>query len=306
MMLLLKPGPFAITSAGDPEQLYQDFMKYISNFKEFLLATNIDGEHSEQHANCGACKKAKTTLCLVGGDDMKNLFDHVGLVEAADTFDNAIDKITNGTKRQTNQATARFKLFQQMPQSGQHFAEWYIKVKEQADRCVWTDYNAKSAARDAILYQTDSKTLMKKIISEDLNFDDTIKYGLAIEQGARKVEEIRGSTSRKEEERVAALEEQVRALQTRRKPKKKTKCFTCTRPSHAPGQCPGKTVDCYSCGKRGHFKGSPACQKKNSKNGKNHQESSRAVAEESQSETDSESVGYMSESPDVDVKATNE
>ena len=106
MMLLLKPGPFAITSAGDPEQLYQDFMKYISNFKEFLLATNIDGEHSEQHANCGACKKAKATLPLVGGDDMKNLFDNVGLVEAADTFDKAIDKITNGIKGQTNHATA--------------------------------------------------------------------------------------------------------------------------------------------------------------------------------------------------------
>ena len=75
-----------------------------------------------------------------------------------------------------------------MPQGGNHFAEWYVKVKEQADRCVWTNYDAKAAARDAILYQKDSKTLMKKIISEDLDFDNTIKYGLAIEQGARKFE----------------------------------------------------------------------------------------------------------------------
>ena len=204
---------------------------------------------------------------------MKSLFDHVGLVEAADTFDNAIQKITDGIKQQTNQATARFKLFQQMPQGGQHFAEWYIKVKEQADRCVWTGYNAKSAARDTILYQTDSKTLMKKIISEDLNFEDTVKYGLSIEQGARKVDEIRGSTSRKEDERVAALEEQVRALQAKRTPRSKISCSTCTRPTHAEGQCPGKKVECYSCGRTGHFIGSAACQSKKKKSKKKNEQS---------------------------------
>jgi len=156
-----------------------------------------------------------------------------------------------------------------LPQGGQHFAGWYIKVKEQADRCVWTGYDAKSAARDAILYQTDSKTLMKKIISEDLSFDDSVKYGLAIEQGARKVAEIRGSTSRKEDERVAGLEEHVRALQVKRnKFRNKTKCATCTQPTHAQGQCPGKNVVCFSCEKTGHFKGSPACQNKHNKKGK--------------------------------------
>ena len=34
------------------------------------------------------------------------------------------------------------------------------------------------ATRDAILYQTD-KTLMKKINAEDLNLDNTVRYGLA-------------------------------------------------------------------------------------------------------------------------------
>ena len=133
MMLLLKPGPFLVKAVGDPEQLYQDFVKYTTNFKEFLTATDAAGAHTEGHAHCGACRKAKATLRLVGGDAMKSLFDHVGSVEEDDTFDTAINKITNGIK-QTNQATARFKLFQQMPQGGQHFAEWYVKVKEQADR----------------------------------------------------------------------------------------------------------------------------------------------------------------------------
>ena len=31
---------------------------------------------------------------------------------------------------------------------------------------------------------------MKKIISEDLSFDDTVKYGLVMEQGAGKVNKL--------------------------------------------------------------------------------------------------------------------
>lgn len=43
-----------------------------------------------------------------------------------------------------------------------------------------------------ILYRTYDKNL-KKIISESLSFDDAVKYGLAIAQGAGKVEQTRGS-----------------------------------------------------------------------------------------------------------------
>ena len=55
-----------------------------------------------------------------------------------------------------------------------------MKIKEPAERCVWMGYDVKAGARDAILYQTDDKNLMKKIVSEDLSFDDTMKYGLAM------------------------------------------------------------------------------------------------------------------------------
>ena len=148
MMLLLKPGPFLIKRAGDPEQLYQDFTKYIANFEEFLIATGAAGVHAATHTDCGACTKAKATLRLIGGEEMKSLFDHVGGVSDADTFEQAVNKVSEGIQKQTNQATARFKLFQQMPQGGHCFAEWYMKVKEQADRCVWTGYDAKAAARE--------------------------------------------------------------------------------------------------------------------------------------------------------------
>lgn len=77
--------------------------------------------------------------------------------------------------------------------TGCRFAEWHFR--KQADKCAWAGYDAKAAAvRDAILYQTDDKNLMK-IIYEDLNFDDIVRYGLAMKQESHKMEQMRNQTS---------------------------------------------------------------------------------------------------------------
>lgn len=53
---------------------------------------------------------------------------------------------------------------------------------------------------------------MKKIVSGDLSFDDMVRCGLVMEQGAQRVEQIKGCMSGKDEDRVTAQEEQVTAL----------------------------------------------------------------------------------------------
>ena len=80
MMLPLKQGPFHIRQVINPEQLHQTFTKYISNFKEFLIATGAEGHYTTAHVHCGGCKKIKVFLRLMGGDEMKMkiLFDFVG------------------------------------------------------------------------------------------------------------------------------------------------------------------------------------------------------------------------------------
>ena len=316
MLASFKPPPFKVKSEGDPELLLQKFKEYIETFTFYLDATGQDGEHTEGHvqqggAVCKGCKKAKSTLMLVGGREMIDLFKHTGKVEDLDTYSQAVTKVEEGIKKQTNQASAKFKLFQQMPQGDQPYSKWYPQVKEQASRCDWTGYNTEKAARDAILFQTNNKKLMKKIIAEDIDFNETVKVGLAMEQGAKKVDEIR-STGRKEVEKVANLNvtngrdtsfadlcDMVRSLKSDQKKKGKVKassenCKNCNFKHRAGQSCPAKDKTCNQCEKKGHFANSSECHMKK----KHKKETLRAVkeSESSQSETDSvESVGRVKE-----------
>ena len=107
LAMLLKPAPLVVKKKGDPEQLAKDWEDYIKVFKEFLEVTGVAGAHADPEvANtpCAACVKVKNRLRLVGGDQVRTLFDHTGM--------------------------------QKMPQSDSCFAEWYPRVKEQAEMCT--------------------------------------------------------------------------------------------------------------------------------------------------------------------------
>ena len=149
--MLLKPGPLVVKKKGDPEQLSKEWEDYIKIFREFLAATGVVGAHATPEVAgtpCPACNKSKNMLRLVGGDEVRVLFDHVGQITETDNWENALDKISQGIRKQTNQAAARYKLMRRMPQGEACFAEWYPSVKDQAERCLWDGYNAEMAARD--------------------------------------------------------------------------------------------------------------------------------------------------------------
>ena len=86
---LVSPGPFK-AKKKDPERMLGEFKDYIKAVKDMLVVTGKEGATA-------AVKKAM--LRSVGGKDMVSLFDHVGKVEDADTFDQAVTKIEEGIKQ---------------------------------------------------------------------------------------------------------------------------------------------------------------------------------------------------------------
>ena len=97
---------------------------------------------------------------------------------------------------------------------------------------------------------------------------------------------------------MAQLEEQVRRLQTS-KPGSKGSCRTCTRPTHGKGDCPGRKVECFTCGVLGHFKGSVACSKKKAAGSKKKKQvRANRVDDESKADdeaSDTDSIGRVAE-----------
>ena len=140
-------------------------------------------------------------LQAVGGPDMVDLVEEVGKVVlvstaasegvdavVADTFEQAITKIREGIIGKTNQAMSRLKLFQQMGQGTQKFGTWYKEVFKQAKRCDWSSYGVEEAARDAIMYQTSDQKLRKRILAQNMTYQETIAWGQSHEQSDRKAQ----------------------------------------------------------------------------------------------------------------------
>ena len=145
---LIAPKAFK-SKDKDPETLLIDFDLYIKTIKNFFIAT---------------------------GRDVVNSSNHVAAV-AADTFEQAIEKIRNGIVGKTNQVMSRLRLFQQMGQGSQKFGAWQKEIYKQAKRCDWSNYGIEDAVRDAMLYQTSDQKLRKRILANNLSYEDTVSYG---------------------------------------------------------------------------------------------------------------------------------
>ena len=241
---LLRPEPFKCKKKGDSEQLLQDFKEYRNKMELFFKAAKAveahtgdpAGRSAQGHRACPSCEQEKAIVIMVGGEEMNKLFQHVGKVLDEDTYVSAMDKVEQGIRLLTNQATARFKLFQEMPQDGRGFREWAQLVVEQANRCDWNQYDESKAARDAILFQMDDKKLRRKIIAEDPALQEVIKLGIANEQAAKTADRFKPKPEQEAPKtRIAALEERVRAVE-----KEETKARRHHHARLAPGRPMGK------------------------------------------------------------------
>ena len=103
-----------------------------------------------------------------------------------------------------------YRLFRQLPQGEQSFNVWWKTVKEQSDKCTWTGYDGDQAAKDAIIFQTSNQKLRKKCLAEDLNFEETIKTGLALENSDKKADKMSEGSSKSED--IRRLQEEVNRL----------------------------------------------------------------------------------------------
>ena len=88
---MLKLSVLEIKRRDDPEQLARDWEEYVQEFKifmTFLEATAAMTAHDNPEVAgtpCAACRKTKMLMILVGGTEVKRLFNHISKVTETDT-----------------------------------------------------------------------------------------------------------------------------------------------------------------------------------------------------------------------------
>ena len=257
-------------------------------------------------------KQKKSMLLFRGGDDMSDLFEHVGKVTTDDTFDAAVKKIEDGLTERTNSTVQRNLLLTNHPQGSKSFEKWSKEITNTAKLISYDNYDWKSAAVDAMLLQTSNPKLRERALQEDMDFDKFLKLGIAKEQsskGAAQLEVASGQSAHYSSNEV----EEIRRLRSENKKLRKKadnskvseKCDRCGY-DNCPGgqQCHAYGKSCTKCKKPNHF--SKVCRSKTSSKppSKYKQKNVRRVSSSDSSESSSDDslcgriivVGYVSPS----------
>ena len=80
----------------------------------------------------------KDLIIVEGGEDMQNLFKHVGKVLEGDTYERAVTKIKEALRKRGNRTSAVFKLFNGYSQGSQSFESWHMEVYKSTKLKDWT------------------------------------------------------------------------------------------------------------------------------------------------------------------------
>ena len=174
--------PTFTTVDADPGGTLKRFDDYIKQMKLLftLVFRKADGT---AYTPTDAEKKAMTLL--KGGKDMHTLFEHVGNVVDADTFDEAIKKVKDKLSERTNKVVQRNLLLSNFPQGNKSFEKWSLQISEAAKLISYDNYDWKQATVDAIILQTSSSKLRERALQENSSYENLMKMGITKEQSKK-------------------------------------------------------------------------------------------------------------------------
>ena len=269
------------SSDADPGGTLCRFNTYVDRMR---LLFDLVFRKADGSAYTPSDKEKKAMLLFRGGEDMQNLFDHVGMVVEADTFDQAINKITNALKGRTNNVVQRNFLLTRHPQGTKSFEKWSMEISNAAKLIDYTNFDWKMAAVDAMVLQTSNPRLREKALNDNANYENFMKIGVAKEQSEKGAAQLLGSSNQGtlsvKEEDVRKLQDDVKKLRFKvnNETAGKIRCQRCGY-DRCPGpkKCPANGKTCSKCGGTNHF--AQACRSRNTKN----------------------SVKYLSDSEDEDL-----
>ena len=247
------PGLFKSLDAnpGGTLELFEKYIERMSLIYE-LAFRKADGTSYTPND-----REKKAMLLFRGGDDMKDLFQHVGIIVDTDTYDQTIEKIKNGLRSRTNSIVQRNLLFANFPQGTKSFERWSKEISNAAKLIDFENYDWKQASVDAMLLQTSSTKLRERALQENISYDDFIKLGIAREQSQKGANLLQKASGQDPLSEISSQEEVRRLKNENRKLKSKVNSRPCSRCNSQTcekgSKCPAMGQKCNNCHKMNHF-----------------------------------------------------
>lgn len=192
------------------------------------------------------------------GDDTYEIFENTKSSDIP-TFNEVIEAMDKHFEPQTNKSYETF-LFRQIKQlDGENLNQFYIRLKEQASKCGFTDPDL-NIKQQIELSTTNNKLRIYSFQNQGKTLQELLTIGRTYEQ-TRKQVEVLTKTKLKEDD---GEEENVNFANKRRFGKNnysergmsnnnKKSCFRCGGKFPHKTQCPALGKTCNSCSKKNHF-----------------------------------------------------
>ena len=165
MSFSLHPGTFKALDAnpGGTLELFDKYVQHMKLIFKFVF-WKADGPPFAR-----SDKEKKAMLLFRGGDDMKDLSEHVSTVTNTDTFDDTVTKIRTGLQGRTNNVVQRNLLLANYPQGTKSFEHCSKEISNAAKLINYENYDWKLAVVDAILLQTLNPKLRERALQDNVS-----------------------------------------------------------------------------------------------------------------------------------------
>ena len=292
---------------SDPEKhranVYDAFMEYVEAFQYEYDAIARDPPSDETDKTAWVeINKHKVFLGRYASRSFqKDYEDTVTPTERTNLkFKDLVKKMKTRYEPTRNYTLANYEFHSMKQNTDESFDTYVHRVKQEAKGCQFSCESPTctipdTMVRDQVIVGMNDDEIRKNALKNQWNLKDLVDNGRKLEVAVHSAQQIIGEIK---EEKVTCVKP-GRYL-TKSKKKKKHACENCSSKTCKGGKkCPAYHLECFKCGKNGHFRGAKACKALSRKKC-----STRRVESESEDSPSSES-SLSAESSEAEEESTN-